>query len=301
MGNPGLLRLTATPSPLPTNDAAVAAAWRHGLWSVEVKQPQLQIARHYTPLPGQAAAAGQLQFYAWGKEEEEEGRRKVVFLAGGTGVAPALQAGEYALGREGVNVEILWANRSGVDCAGCQRLPAERSGWFSSGVGPVDERHLEEEPSAVVRQIRELQAGYEEKGRKLEVKCAVDEEGSIVKARNIMDAVGEFGPLQGLSSPSCHFHSQQQLKHSTEESDVSNSGDNGDERNNAAPTCTCKGEGVKGKNLFIVSGPDGFVSAYVGPKVWADGGERQGPVGGVVSALMQGNPEIWKDWLILKQ
>ncbi|KAJ2990702.1 hypothetical protein NUW58_g2819 [Xylaria curta] len=29
----------------------IQEAWGHGLWSVEIKQPQLQIARHYTPLP----------------------------------------------------------------------------------------------------------------------------------------------------------------------------------------------------------------------------------------------------------
>ncbi|KAJ4406513.1 hypothetical protein N0V82_010095 [Gnomoniopsis sp. IMI 355080] len=331
--------LTIQLPPLATNDAAIAAAWRHGLWSIEVKQPQLQIARHYTPLPSQAAAAaaaaGQLQLYVRqyeggevstylsrlraGEQIEIRGphlgfdlgarlgpqegvSRKVVFLAGGTGVTPALQAAEYALRRDDrVDVEILWANRSGVDCAGCQRLPGERSGWFSSGKGPVDGRHLKEEPSALVRQIKELQAAYERKGRKLEVKCAVDEEGSVVKARDIMDAVGKLGHFEGPFSPSCHFHSQRQLEYSTEESDVFSSSPNGDEKGNPAPHCICEGEGVKGKNLLIVSGPDGFVSAYVGPKVWADGGERQGPVGGVISALMKRNPEIWKGWLVLKQ
>ncbi|KAI8630211.1 Sucrase/ferredoxin-like-domain-containing protein [Xylariaceae sp. FL1651] len=33
-------------------------AWSHGLWSVEIKQPQLQIARHYTPLPPVPTPAG---------------------------------------------------------------------------------------------------------------------------------------------------------------------------------------------------------------------------------------------------
>lgn len=238
-----------------------------------------------------------------GRRLGEQGR-KVVFLAGGTGVAPALQAGEYALRREGgVEVEILWANRSCMDCAGCQRLPAENRGWFSSrGSGAVeDERHLKEEPSAVVRQIRGLQAAYKSKGQKLEVRCAVDEERSTVKARDIMDAVERPGQFQGPSSPSCHFHSQQQLEFSMEESDISDDGKDGDEKNVAARQCTCMGEGAKGKNVCIISGPDGFVSAFVGPKVWADGGERQGPVGGLVSASMKEKPEVWKNWLVLKQ
>lgn len=342
--SPTAFLLTIQLPPSAANDAAVAAAWRHGLWSVEVKQPQLQIARHYTPLPGgqttpvsaaaAAAAAGpQLRFYVRRYDSGEvstylsrlgagapveirgphlgfdlgarlgEGQketRKVVVLAGGTGVAPALQAGEYALGREGVEVEVLWANRSGVDCAGCQRLPAAWNWWFASGTGSVDES--QEESSAIVRQIRELQAAYERKGRMLEVKCAVDDEGSKVKARDIMDVVGSSAQrLQCPPSVSCHFHSQQRLEYSTEESDVSDGGRDGDARNVAAPQCTCVGEGAKGKNLFITSGPDGFVSAFVGPKVWANGGERQGPVGGVASELIKKYPEAWKHWLVVKQ
>lgn len=243
-----------------------------------------------------------------GQEEEEQGaqpprRRKVVFLAGGTGVAPALQVAEYVLGRRyDVEVEVLWASRSGVDCAGGQKKTVEKRGWFSSGgKGVVDERYLKEEPSAVVRQIRELQAAYERKNRQLQVKCAVDEEGSIIKARDILEAVGSTSQQEQIFSPSCHFHSQQQLEYSTEESDVSSGGSHDDGKNIAAPRCTCTDGGGKGKNLLIVSGPDGFVSAYVGPKVWANGGERQGPVGGVLRGLMKVKPEIWKNWLVLKQ
>lgn len=239
---------------------------------------------------------------------EEQGpqpqRRKVLFLAGGTGVAPALQVAEYVLGRrDDVEVEVLWASRSGVDCAGVQRMPVERRGWWfsSGGKGPVDERHLKEEPSAVVRQIRELQAAYIKKNKQLEVKCAVDEEGSMIKARDILEAVARSPKLEEMASPSCHFHSQQQLEHSTEESDFSLGGSHDDEKNIPAPRCNCTGERGKGKNLLIVSGPDGFVSAYVGHKVWANGGERQGPVGGVVRELMKDKPETWKSWLVLKQ
>lgn len=249
------------------------------------------------------------------EEERDDGasrsqwRRKVVFLAGGTGVAPALQVAEYVLGRkDDVKVEVLWASRSGVDCAGAQRVPVEGRGWWSwswslfssGGKQAVAERHLKEEPSAVVRQVRALQAAYEKQNKQLVVKCAVDEEGSMIKARDILKAMGSSVQLQELGAPSCHFHSQRQLEYSTEESDVSSAGSHGDEKM-AAPCCTCQGEGVKGKNLLIVSGPDGFVSAYVGPKVWANGGERQGPVGGVVRGLMKDKPESWNSWLVLKQ
>lgn len=244
-----------------------------------------------------------------GQRPQPQGRKKVVFVAGGTGIAPALQAAEYVLAerRDGVDVEVLWANRSGVDCAGGQRLPVWRKGLFWSGQRAVDERHLKEEPSAVVKQIRGLQAAYGmEKNKQLEVKCAVDEEGSMIKAKDVLEAVARSHKLGELFSPSCHFHSQQQLEYSTEESDVPSGRGHmfwthAHDKTIAAPRCTCTGEGGNGKNLLIVSGPDGFVSAFVGPKVWADGGERQGRVGGVVRGLMNDEPEIWKDWLVLKQ
>ncbi len=40
-----------TVEPAAAAEETYAAAWAHGLWSIEVKQPQLQIARDYTPLP----------------------------------------------------------------------------------------------------------------------------------------------------------------------------------------------------------------------------------------------------------
>lgn len=169
----------------------------------------------------------------------------------------------------------------------------------SRGAGHDDDER-QEEPSAIVRQMRDLQAAYAREGRTLDFECAVDAEGTAIMARDIMDAVGKAEPLSGSSSPSCHFHSQQQLENGTEDADVSSSG--GSEGVVAAPQCACVGEdAAKGKNLFLISGPDGFVSAFAGPKVWAHGRERQGPVGGVVLALMKGHPKTWKDWLILKQ
>ncbi len=50
----------------------------------------------------------------------------------------------------------------------------------------------------------------------------------------------------------------------------------------------------------MVSGPDGFISTFAGPKRWADGKELQGSVGGVLGHLIAGNPGFWRDWLVLK-
>lgn len=370
--SPSAFLLTIQLPPGRNNDSIVAAAHAHGLWSVEVKQPQLQIARNYTPLPPPPADGDQqqqqqqlqLQFYvrrytggevssylsrlAHGDQIEIRGphlgfdlaqrvgagektttRRKVVFLAGGTGVAPALQAAAVLLRQAddvAVDVDVLWANRGGADCAGCARVGAGSSarGWWwwpgskaTEGKGK-ESAVAEAEPSAVVKQLRALQDAYAARGRTLDVRCAVDAEGRFFGPRDIEDAVvrGVSTPtpssggevLVPASSASCHFHSQRLLEYCTDESDAAATGDAKTESAKPAEAatgkpkkCTCVGDGDRGKNLFIVSGPDGFVSAFAGPKVWADGGERQGPVGGLVAELRRKDPETWKNWLVLKQ
>lgn len=307
--------------------ALLADAWRHGLWSVEFKQPQLQIARNYTPLPPTSDEQG-LQFFIRqydggevstylsrlqpGDKVELRGPHlgfdlgsrlgskggKVVFLAGGTGIAPALQAARWLLversGEEAV--EILWANRNAADCSGCPRVTGGSSGrWWWSSTSKSEGHDTEaEEPSVVVKQIQALQSAYERKGRKLEVKCAVDGEGGKITAQHIRAAVAgsSSGTSPSLASSStCYFHTQKLLEHTTEEADVASR----QER-----PCNCS-PGGSGKNLFLISGPEGFVSAFVGPKVWAEGAERQGPLGGVVAELIKKEPGLWKDWLVLKQ
>lgn len=348
-----------------TNHAVVRDAWRHGLWSVEIKQPQLQIARNYTPLPpspdndhAEVLHTVHLRFFVRRYDSGETStylsrlragdpielrgphrgfdlarrlgpgsRRDLVFLAGGTGVAPALQAaarllpllphyedGEGAAASSSGAVRILWANRSAADCAGCARAPPTgATGWSwwpwggaapqrPAGHGAQEEAGEKEPASVLVREIRALQAAYRAKGRTLEVRCAVDEEGGAFRARDIMDAIAGSERLPVDPSASCRFHSQQQLLHSTDEADATPAGRQGDGARALERRCTCVGgETEAGRNLFMISGPDGFVSAYVGPKVWADGAERQGPVGGLVAELMRKNPAAWRDWLVLKQ
>jgi len=126
-----------------------------GIWSVDIKQPQLQVAREYTPLPPMTDERGR-------PVEGEEGRMHLlirqefkgevssylhrlpigstieisqpklqvqipedvsdaVFIVGGTGITTALQALEVLLesrrGRD-VRVHVLWANRRREDCVG---------------------------------------------------------------------------------------------------------------------------------------------------------------------------------------
>jgi hypothetical protein len=53
-------------------------------------------------------------------------------------------------------------------------------------------------------------------------------------------------------------------------------------------------EKSEGKNVMFVSGPEGFVRLWAGPKQWRDGRELQGPLGGVLAKLNL------KDWEIVK-
>lgn len=345
------------------NGAVVQGAWAHGLWSVEVKQPQLQIARYYTPLPPAAAAAdggdgeglAALRFlvrrYAGGEMSTYLSRLRpgddvwlrgphpgfdvaarlgaagdrVVFLAGGTGIAPALQAARHLLSarekeekKNGkLSMEIIWANRVRADCAGCPRLQREGRGFWgrlsssvTGGSAPPGDQGPDGLQHPLVQELHEVQAAYRARGHELEFKCVADDEAGTISGADVARAV-----LCSRTTPSpptaasarteqapCYLHSQLQLRHSSNESDAGDAGLKG--RGGPGPAtreCVCGGEGATGKNLLMISGPDGFVSAYVGPKVWADGAERQGLVGGLVRKLMEKDPEVWRDWLVLKQ
>lgn len=342
------------------NAALVRDAWAHGLWSVEIKQPQLQIARNYTPLPPAVAAAdgdgtsaaAQLRFlvrrYDGGEMSTYLSRlgpgddvwlrgphlgfdvaarlgaagERVVFLAGGTGVAPALQVARHLLslrqgggGEDGkLSMEIIWASRSRADCAGCPRLLQQDGGrgfWgrlasVSGGSGPAGGQDIEGIQHPVLRELRALQAAYRSRGHELEFRCVADDEAGAISGADVTRVI-ECSPTQSPSSvvgvpterASCYYHSQRLLQQSTQDSDAGLKGQGGPDT--AAGACVCGGKGANGKNLLMISGPDGFVSAYVGRKVWAEGAERQGPVGGLVRQLMQKSPEAWRDWLVLKQ
>ncbi|ROW02648.1 hypothetical protein VSDG_01832 [Cytospora chrysosperma] len=323
------------------NAEVIRKAWEHGLWSVEFKQPQLQIARHYTPLPPTAATphggdgpatlrflirrydGGELRGPHLGFDVAArlgDAGRSVVFLAGGTGIAPALQLASRVLSirpaREGPSVRILWASRSALDVAGCPRLEGRRekgrswSLWSADGHG-LDTNDALEAPGPIVQQLRDLEAAYRQKGSTLEFKCVVDEEGTRISPGDITREVSKSAILprarvseqtatstQALSSSSCHLHSQRLLQNSTEEADTKKEED---PQVPGVHQCSCSGDGATGKNLFMISGPDGFVGAYVGPKVWAAGAERQGPLRGLVGELRKKDPKIWSDWLVLKQ
>ncbi|KAI6360181.1 hypothetical protein MCOR25_006796 [Pyricularia grisea] len=282
-------------------------AWRHGLWAVEVKQPQLQIVREYTPLPPywtetedqrQAErAAGEIRLYVRNVGEVsnylarkrpgsivelrgpylgfdvaerlgDAADKAVVFLAGGTGIAPAMQVAHRLLDGDRYadkekplakpEVQITWANRVKADIA--QR-------------------------SSIMHQLAGMRKRH---GKKLGLECVVDEEKKFIDEGIVGEAISarKSGPAQ--DGEACPYHSSLLLQHTTTDSPAGE-----------GPGCRCEGSS-KGQNLLFVSGPDGFINHLAGEKLWRDGMLLQGPVGGLLGKIKNKYPDQFKDWLVLK-
>lgn len=321
-----LLTVRSPAGPAAANAAKVQAAWDHGLWSVEVKQPQLQIARHYTPLPpllaGEDAAAAptaQLRFlvrrmptgemsnylarlevgdqlwlrgphYGFDVARRLGSADDVVFLAGGTGVAPALQLAHKLLGAPdhqttttagGPSLHILWANRQGVDAVAREPLSGA-----TAGPDTIPGQ------SVLLRQLAEMRRAY---GDRLRVDYFVDEEKSFVGLKDVDAALGR--PLAWRSrsalppaDKNCVWHSATLLALSADEEDRLRGDDDA--------ACTCGPPA--GRKIACVSGPDGFIEAYAGAKRWHAGRELQGPVQGVIGTVKRQSSGAMGDWLVLK-
>lgn len=356
-----------------TNRPVLEAAWDHGLWSVEIKQPQLQVARDYTPLPPSSPGEGErdleqgrlrflirkmdggevstyLSRLRIGDAVELRGPHlgfdvrarlgsadRIVFLAGGTGIAPALQTVRAVLETDGSGsrspapnstkptVFILWANRHRTDCPGVGPPPIASSSSSRTETQSAT-------TNAIVSLLAQLEARH---GDKLRFVATVDEENTFISPDDILDATTTtatthpkpdnkstrwlpqwwpwnhrkvrlplaLAPNQPGSS-ACRYHSATLLA----------SSDGRDPPAAAASiieACGCAiaegaGEGIAGGgNLLMVSGPEGFIGAYAGPKRWANGKELQGAVGGTAGALLQAASsgiarEQGASWMVLK-
>ncbi|KAK3115504.1 hypothetical protein LTR53_005080 [Teratosphaeriaceae sp. CCFEE 6253] len=249
----------------------------HAITSVQFKQPQLQIARSYTVLPpmeGQAPdelrflirkeqrgeVSGYLHRLPTGAAVEMRGPNveytlpqnvtEVVFLAGGTGIAPALQVANALAGHG--RVRILWANRKREDCVGgssdTQAAAAAGSSlfswWSTSTTKPMPEPNLPDKlldtgAHPVVKQIDDMKRRPSSVAHGgLLVDYFVDEEGSLVRPTDVTRSLESVSTTQQT-----------------------------------------------GARLLLVSGPEGFVNYWAGPKEWIGGREQQGPLGGALAIL----------------
>lgn len=260
-----------TPSPIDISDPS----FERFITSVQFKQPQLQIARNYTLLPRKESqdpqelrflirqerngeVSGYLHRLPIGAEIEVRGvfseyklpakLDKVVFLAGGTGIAPAMQGADILAGE--TEVHILWASRRREDCLGGvsngrMALSGNWSIWSWWQSKPMTSAPLEK--GAIVseldrlKQAAGLSAGQSREPR-LFVDYFVDEEGSFIQPSDVQR-------LLRLEN-----------------------------------TQTAE-EKSSGKKMLFVSGPDGFINHWAAPKQWKDGDEVQGRLGGVLSTL----------------
>lgn len=362
------VRIDSQPDGTSITPASIRAAWQHGLWSVEIKQPQLQIARHYTPLPplidsssrvegerGEGEEGNELRFLVrkmdTGEMSNYLSRRqvgdqiwlrgphlgfdvtkrlgsaeKVAFLAGGTGVAPALQVAHKLLEErsdQGVPVvSILWANRHAVDALGQQdtstgggssSTPSWTSWVWGSSKPTATSIMANDTPSStssssLTTQILAMKQKY---GPHFQVEYFVDDEKSFITqetiTRSLTNISSSLPPTNTTSSgraaedsSRCVWHSPSLLERLTGDNDVDRAKDP------AISACACSSRPQQaGKNLIFVSGPDGFIRAYAGAKWWHGGLEMQGPVRGILEGMMRstsgGSNALKKDeWLVLK-
>ncbi|KAF9770370.1 hypothetical protein IL306_012103 [Fusarium sp. DS 682] len=293
--------------------------WSYPLWSVEFKQPEVQISRHYTPLPPLSTedpTDGSLRFYIRtvgdGEMTNYLGRRQVgedvflrgphvgfelaerlgehtrlVFLAGGTGVVPGMQAAKAVLEvNNKTSVDLLWAVRKREEIQ--NSAPAQRSSWkFWQEKKPTMLGLEAKNPSPVTRRLQDLKMTY---GDRLRIQVVVDEEGTRFQDKDISKAIATSPGTTASFSAGCRFHDQAMHVHASEFALPE------------GPGCVCKpSKGTTpGKDLFIVSGPDGFIEYYAGPKIWLGGLQTQGPISGVAGFLQRQNPALARDWLVLK-
>ena len=261
----------------------------HGIWSVEIKQPQLQIAREYTPLPHlegteQELPPAALRFLirrelhgevsGWihnlpiGAEITVRGPKnryslsdnvtEVLFLAGGTGIAPALQLLHGILDSKSGSkafpkVHIMWANRRRDECIGGVNDTPIPTGW--SEIWSLTRRSIpaikpEKHEPVVVKELEDLKARF--KG-KLKVDYFVDEEGSFINLDTLKPTLTTQNRNAGVEADS-------------------------PEKN----------------RLILISGPDGFVNYFAGPKQWKGGREEQGELGGILGNFSRLGWKVWK-------
>jgi hypothetical protein len=246
---------------------------KKGVWSVEIKQPQLQIARAYTPLPPLDASdpdalrllvrlerkgevSGYLHRRPLGSEVEIRGPAveyelpehvsQVVFLAGGTGIAPAIQVA-HALGNQ-ARISVFWANRQREDCVGGLSddpiITSTSASWYSSltslfnSAPPSQRQDISStcsDKSLIVQQLDTLKHS----NKALSINYFVDEENTFIRPQNVQSVVAAH--------------------------------QNATER--------------QGKKIIFVSGPEGFMSYWAGPKQWLNGRQVQGALGGALAHM----------------
>ena len=278
-------------------------AWRLGVWSVQALKPDIQVARSYSPLPpNDETTAEQVRLLI---RKEQDGMvstylhrqppsgviqlrgphpeyvipddvDEVLFLAGGTGIAPALQVAhclynirEMPADRK-PKIDVLWANRRREDSfAGFNPTPTEnlrtsilakiQAGWdyrkpdsSITNVNASTDNSTLHDPPKQSPLVQEVEAMRTKHGDKFNVEYFVDEDKTFISEQILRRYLSRDGLGEAPKSD------------------------------------------PPGKKLVIIAGPDGFVNAYAGPKGMLKGRATQGPIGGVLERIGYGDWDIWK-------
>lgn len=270
---------------------------KHGIMNLELKQPQIQVVRAYTPLPSlgpdstlrllvrqepQGEVSSWLHRLPIGTQLEMRGpnyefaippdTKSIVFLAGGTGIAPALQAAHSLLQQpraperdeqtpsNGKQIHILWANRRREECVGgVSDLKPTNAPSLASRIWKVvtfqtsdtaaspsppdhpDSTSVQSDHSLIVHDLEAFKSQYP---GQVSVSYFVDEESTFISEASVRQT------LQAIS---------------------------------AAPSAATSSAP---STQILVSGPDGFIGALAGPKLWMEGRQVQGPVDGIVRKVL---------------
>ena len=178
--------------------------------------------------------------------------KEVHFIAGGTGIAPALQVAHTLLTRrneiEGPKITISWFNRDWDECLGAQ----------------LDTTISDEKRNPIVAELEALQR--EHPNRVELVYCVDEDRKGVQKSGN-----------QGRSFSTSSFPSmlktmlkgEAQVKYGAVTTRIDS-------------------------KLIFVSGPEGFVTHFAGPKKWLDGKETQGELGGMFKKTGARDWKVWK-------
>ena len=282
------------------NTENVSEAWRLGIWSVQVVQPELQIARAYTPLPPkQNAEPEQLRLFVRLEPQGEvssmlhkiprgtlvhcrgphleyeipEDVDEVLFLAGGTGIAPALQVAHVLHNYrtppsgDGPKLHILWANRRREDSylvrdqasakqSSADMIPKLQNPADLKNEKPDESFKLDSSPQQQLqtRLIEEVELLKSKHGGKVTVDYFVDEEGSFITESLLRKYLGRI---------------EQDPQKSTLDSKTR-------------------------RKIVFISGPEGFIDSFAGPKAWQGGKQIQGPLGGILQKIDLDGWEVWK-------
>jgi hypothetical protein len=299
--------------------ALLERAWAAGaLWSVQAKQPQLQIGREYTPLPPAARAATRALYAAGtgGEDDDDDaadlhllirkemngemttylhglpvsaavqlrgpyadvrvpaGCDEIIFIAGGTGISPALQAAHVMAQRgAGARMHILWANRwreecvGGVNENGAENGALRPEGGGRSWAGKLWDQHVKGEVKQVAKEAEEA-----------ETKVVPAEKGIMVRIIDEMKASVPEGALRVQ-----YFVDEEDTF--VRRSDVQKLLDS------SRPDAAGSKPATK---LIMVSGPEGFIDYWAGRKRVDDQKESQGPLEGILGEMNLKGWRVWK-------